>query len=343
MYIVIDTRIGLGDALVYAMLANSLAKAGYRVVVISKYLHHFAHLIKSYRVLLPEGNDCAEACYQSDVILTTQSQDIHHQDKTVLIGIDHKCTASWLPSKNHPFSPCHGQNLCRKYHQCTSMPQLWQNFLDDTIGGNLIVSTGIKWPQSWLHHKYSKRVLLAPYYSGSHLGEVHRSWALARWHQLAQRCLEDGFEVIWLMTDAEKSITPSIILNQYTVLTPSLMSSAQLMYESAVLVGACSGSSWLASSAKLPTVNLYYVHAKNKRRKLLWQKCFSKHKVISQQISPLLRWVMSLLAKVVFRLTSQHSLYFGQLKPSVGEVFNEVKSLLQDKQEKYTTNDYLTE
>lgn len=114
-----------------------------------------------------------------------------------------------------------------------------------------IPKNGIAPPSHLIHRKYPKRIAIHPT-----SGEAFRSWPLKRFMKVASDLTNQGYEPVFVMSAKERAA-----FRAPAPLFQSLDAAASFIYESGFFIGNDSGLGHLASSLGIPTVTLFHKKA----------------------------------------------------------------------------------
>lgn len=234
---------GVGDALLFAILASNAAKSGAQVT-----LYHRA--ADDLKPLFGDTFSIERDVAEKDV------EDLLSSYTTVFFQNDHSSFAYKLHSLRKDevgdirfILPKPSPLYKNQDIQLNSQKTMVENLCDTSfqLFGRTGISNGSPWFHTW-HGQTSRLVYIHPF-----SGNVKKNWALPRYIDLAKRLEKKGFSPVFLCQHSErdKLSTP---FSQ--VLCSSLLELATLLQNAHAFIGNDSGPGHLASLIGVPTVTV---------------------------------------------------------------------------------------
>lgn len=232
----------LGDSLLAMIIVNNLQAEDFAVTVFSDTLYALRRWFPKHNIQpYPESSQARAILTSFDLLLHIYPHDVRYEAKQwhpqVMILDDHPIYRRLINMVDLQLAVC---------------KELFQLSHCESYNGLI--------PPAGLHHRqYRERIVIHP---TAYLKS--RCWFPARFICLAHVLQNQGYEVIFVVSDAERQQVTWIIDQQLTLFIPQTLDElACLLYESAWFIGNDSGVGHLASNLGIPTVTLM------QRRKVL--------------------------------------------------------------------------
>jgi len=251
---------GVGDALLFSILANNAKKSGARVTIFHRFADELRPILNEEFSVLPELPERELEGTLSEFTVTYFQNDhsalaykLHSLRKNELGDI------RFILPKPSPLYK--NQDI-----ELNPLKTMVENLCDASfqLFGRTGISNGSPLFQTW-NGQSSRLVYLHPF-SGSPL----KNWTLARYIELAKRLEKKGFSPVFLCKeeDAEKLQTPFS-----HVICGSLQELASLLRNAHAFVGNDSGPGHLASLIGVPTITV----GGNSHQLKLWKPGWAKN------------------------------------------------------------------
>ncbi|MAZ77740.1 MAG: hypothetical protein CMF39_03590 [Legionellaceae bacterium] len=273
---------GLGDALLFLIIADNLYRNGYDATFYSNMLAQMQDWIPHVKCLpfpdaLPEGFDLVMADTHS--VLTKNANNIGelakkvvffsmaNQGRTKSLCADH---ASKFSDKPRLAKLAKGAGVAIKYAKDgdifkreNRMVQNVETFCREILKLDHVTSdNGITPPAHLIHRQYKKRIILHPLSS-----TPERNWSADQYIELAKQLKKRGFNPVFITSPQERDEWIARVKDDFELpLFPSIADLAAYVYESDYMIGNESGIGHLASNLGLPTLSIY-----RKRHHYQWQ------------------------------------------------------------------------
>jgi len=298
---------GLGDALIFLVIAQNLKNEGYEVdvyheitVQLQPWFHHF--FLRSY----PKNDEIRKCLEAYDLIIINKdereiSQQIAEEAKEL------KPDNCWILCP----TTCKGKKILGdfQFDIRKSMVENLQNFCRDKLAcKNVVFLNGIFPLKELKYRQCPSRIIIHPTSTSK-----KRNWPKVKFLALAKILKNKGYTVAFIVSEQERSIWQDALNQGYLVPSfASLQDLAAYVYESGYMIGNDSGIGHLASCLKIPTLTIFA----SRRKRLLWQPgWFLNEKVAAPW------WVINIKG---FRLREKKWHVFI----SVGKLYNVFKKLV---------------
>ena len=269
---------GLGDNIIYLLLAQNLARNGLDVTFIANHTVSLQawlptlkcipfpppektdELLDTYDLILSDASsiltknrtfDQKERAVEKTVFISTltiadQLIEDHAERLEDLFGTVHPCLKA-VASASGRMRPSQETELSlveQTIEYC--MEQLSLDPVATTIDFNI--------PEHLVYRQQLRRVLLHPSSYSS-----KKNWPLAKYIKLAKRLQKKGYQPLFLLSPKEREqwASPVVAAGLEIADTPDIESLAELMYCSGYLIGNDSGNGHLASALGIPVLTVH--------------------------------------------------------------------------------------
>jgi len=264
---------GLGDGVLWAVLANNLNQAGYESVLFSSPLmglkKWFPHL--TIRPFLTVA-EIALLPGEFDHLVVDSASYLANPKNPKFIE-DVRKLKSWQPKLAIPTWNS------RQYRLDNLLAFFEENF---DIRPQLR-EAGITPPQPLHHRCHHQRVIIH-----STSSDIHRNWSAVGFINLATRLKEMGFDPVFVMSSDERANWQTLI-DQHHLHCPQIKTLgelATLIYQSGWMIGNDSGVGHLASCLGIPTLTIF----KRKKDSRVWRPCWAPSEMVLPW--PLPKWLV---------------------------------------------------
>ncbi|WP_070885145.1 glycosyltransferase family 9 protein [Pseudomonas argentinensis] len=291
---------GLGDGCVYLVLAANLARAGYRVTVLSNHfgpLNDWLPLFETRPLPLPADTFAALGGFDlviSDMgsMLTRYTEAAEELAKRyVFVGtlkVDSRFvqdsavdTLARLPSEKArllaPLAAAAGPLRCLP-DDSVSMVEQAVAFCRMRLGlSDASSDIGLQMPSTLQHRRHARRVMLHPLSYN-----VKKNWPHKKYLRLARRLRREGFEPQFVLSPKERAAWAQRFEPEFAV--PQFANARELaahLYESGYVIGNDSGVGHLASALGVPVLTLY----RKRRDGFCWRPGWGDNEVVRPLIS----------------------------------------------------------
>lgn len=257
--------VGLGDALIAAVLSNNLARAGHEVDTFHALMPQMQPLFP-YLPFLHKPEDMA-FLHDYDRLFF-----IYETKEWMLRRIDY--ALAHFPEKTTVLNPIATPNRDYRFWEQGRFDGT-RPFVDNLVdycGWNLgieepVRDNGIVLPAAIERGKYPRRVILHPTSS-----RVGKNWTPKQFLALCRKLEKGGFEPVFILTAEEKGDWPSVEAPGFKDLTEV----ARFVAESGAMIGNDSGIGHLASCVGVPTLTV----CRSKMVADFWRPSWAKGRVI---------------------------------------------------------------
>lgn len=249
---------GLGDGLIYMVLANNLFHNNYRITVFSNVLYQMRNWFPSIVVKqLPEDEGAEAEFKKYDLVVITDLLRAHKYEQYLTnIFVLHK---GLFDSKCSMVENL--VNVCKKQFK-----------LKGVVNDNGIVIPG----SQLLYRKYNKRVILHPTSK-----DPKKDWPANKYIKLARYLQKENFQPIFTVSPDERQQWLEKIGSEFEVpLFHTINDLANYVYESGYMIGNDSGVGHLAANLRVPTLSLF----STKSRAKLWRPGWGGGSVITPSL-----------------------------------------------------------
>jgi len=252
---------GLGDGLIFLMIANNLKLNGFDVCVYHNFLKSLKSFVKNYEIKkFPKKEEVENILKDFDFfIVNSDYSDINIKIKKCLNKDFSK--KKWILHA----TTSKGKNLPGdiKFDIKKTILENLKSFCRDKLNiKNPIKENNLFKRENLIYRKY-KRIVIHPSAKNE-----NRRWGQKRFLKLSKKLENLGYSVFFLLTKEEKKSWENVDCK--IVSFESLEDVASYVYESSFVIGNNSGIGHLASSLKIPTFIIFA----SKREKLFWRPDF---------------------------------------------------------------------
>lgn len=299
-HIALVPSMGLGDSLIYLIVASNLACAGYRVTVLSNHLAHLADWLPNIEVLpFPAAEHTARLSEDYDLVLadcgsiiTRIEQDpISLARRFVFVG-----TLRVNPDYIHDHGDCLVQRVgvskaehMRALAACAGSLRV----IDDdriTMVEQAVLfcrsrlriqdassDPGFIIPSTFIARRNVRRVMLHPTSYNR-----KKNWPAKKYLSLARRLRQQGFDPQFVLSPKERGEWAPVLGTEFFI--PQFANSRELaayLYESGYVIGNDSGVGHLASALGVPVLTIY----RKRRDGFCWRPGWGANEVVRPSIS----------------------------------------------------------
>jgi ADP-heptose:LPS heptosyltransferase len=224
---------GLGDALLFMILAHNLTLSGKKVTLFSSILCELKEWFPSVTILPHPQSD---------------SFSLSFSPFDTLIAADHS-----IIKDHHSFG---NQLVILKESHFDRRQTMVENLKNVCVERLHLpfayTSNGIKPPDSLTSKKYKRRVILHPMSSNK-----KKNWPAAKFIRLATLLEKEGYDPFFCMSPSEAKQWQAWIHKERLPTFLSVRALAEFVYESGYFIGNDSGVGHLASALQIPTLSLF--------------------------------------------------------------------------------------
>lgn len=236
---------GIGDALIFSIIAHNLRNQGHQVTVFSPHLKKFRRFLEKGEYLSPP-KDWAKALKSFDAIIL-QNEDTPKAKKIALLRNENlpifNIYTNYRLSKHGPL------RLGFDYPVDEEKPMV-ENVtiaLKELFGLKASFTNCLSPFRGLVHRKYKKRVLIHPLST-----QEEKNWKASRFLKLARILKERGFKPQFIVSPAERKSWQTM---GFTTLSfNNLEELGAAIYESGYLIGNDSGPAHIASYFEIPHI-----------------------------------------------------------------------------------------
>ncbi|WP_137818626.1 glycosyltransferase family 9 protein [Pseudomonas sp. 2FG] len=292
--------LGLGDSLIYLIVANNLARAGYRVTLLSNHLAHLAGWLPSIRVLpFPAPEQTQALCEAYDLVLsdcgsivTSLKQDpAWLAQRCVFVGTlrvkqdyiqDHgeRLSARLGADKAslmRALAACAGPIRTINDDSVTMVEQAVEFCRTKLAIQNASPEVGFAVPGEFVARRHQRRVMLHPVSYNA-----KKNWPYGKYLRLARRLRQQGFDPQFVLSPKERAEWAPRFEAEFAV--PQFADTQELaayLYESGYVIGNDSGVGHLASALGVPVLTIY----RKRRDGFCWRPGWGRNEVVRPSIS----------------------------------------------------------
>lgn len=292
--------LGLGDSLIYLVVANNLARAGYHVTMLSNHLAHFAEWLPNFAVLpFPPPEETQSLAEDYDLVLSDcggivvgLDQDMAQLAKQyVFVGTlrvapamihDHsarvllRCGAE-KAALLQALSRCSGP-LRVIDDPCVTMVEQAVAFCRSKLGlENASCDPGFVIPGDHAARRHPQRVMLHPTSYNR-----KKNWPARKYLRLAHRLKRQGYDPQFVLSPKERAEWSEHLGDAFPI--PHFANARELaayLYESGYIIGNDSGVGHLAAALGVPVLTVY----RKRRDGFCWRPGWGKNAVVRPYIS----------------------------------------------------------
>lgn len=298
--IAVVPSMGLGDSLIYLVIANNLARAGYRVTMLSNHLAHFAPWLPDLEMLpFPEVEDTLGIADAYDLVMSdcgsivtsAASDKARLAERFVFVGtlrVDTAYVHDHLPrlkqrvgadkaSVMSRIATCAGPMRVLN-DDSVSMVDQAVAFCQLKLGlGNASADPGFVMPHTLIPRRHPFRVMLHP----TSYNEK-KNWPHQKYLNLARRLRLNGYDPQFVISPKEFALWAPRLGEEFPI--PRFANACELaayLYESGYVVGNDSGVGHLASALGVPVLTLF----RKRRDGFCWRPGWGRNVVVRPVIS----------------------------------------------------------
>ncbi|NGX56488.1 MAG: hypothetical protein K1060chlam5_00731 [Candidatus Anoxychlamydiales bacterium] len=259
---------GLGDSLIFALLANNLKRNNYEPILFHNFLDEINDLFDFEIKKYPKEDEIEDLLDLSSlIIINSDSQNINQK---VLKTAKDKHNDKLF--ELHP-STCKGNKGFIGDHKFNINKTMLDNLIDFCHKklklNNLVKDNGLKNFEDLIYRKYKKRVIIHPSSS-----DINKNWPEKKYIKLIKKLEKKDFEPKIILKNDE--INNFSILKNYALKFNNLLEMSKYIYESGFMIGNDSGIGHLASNLKIPTLIIF----SSRRKKDFWRCDFYKNEIV---------------------------------------------------------------
>jgi hypothetical protein len=260
--------IGLGDSLIFSVIANNLKRNNYDVTLYHNFLDEinncFDFEIKKY----PKDEDIDNLLDPADLIIINSDSSPINQEILKISKTKYKDKLFEL----HP-STCKGKNGYIGDFKFISSKTMNENliyFCKNFLKlNNLIKDNGFKYFKDLTYRKNKNRVVIHP-----SSADINKNWPEKKYFKLIKKLEKKGFEAKVILKKDE--IENFSLLKNYIFEISNLLDLSKYIYESGFMIGNDSGIGHLSSNLKIPTLTIF----SSRRKKTFWRCDFFKNEIV---------------------------------------------------------------
>ncbi|HBX57097.1 glycosyltransferase family 9 protein [Pseudomonas sp. UBA2684] len=299
-HIAVVPSLGLGDSLIYLIVANNLAQAGYRVTMLSNHLAHFADWLPNIDVLpFPEPGETHVLCDVYDLVLsdcgsivTSIPQDpAQLAQRFVFVGTL-RVKPDYIQDHTQRVLQRLGAvkaDLLRCVAACAGPIRVIDDaslsMVDQAVAfcrtklaiQQAAPEVGFRVPQAFIPRRYARRVMLHPTSYN-----VKKNWPHDKYLRLARRLQQQGFDPQFVLSPKERAEWAPRFEAEFAV--PQFANARELaayLYESGYVIGNDSGVGHLASALGVPVLTIY----RKRRDGFCWRPGWGDNEVVRPSLS----------------------------------------------------------
>jgi len=299
-HVALVPSLGLGDSLIYLTVANNLARAGYRVTMLSNHLAHFAGWLPNIGVVpFPKPEHTQALCDAYDLVLSDCGSIVASLDEDALSLARRFVFVGTLRVKSayihdhgarlrqrcgvdkaelmRPLAACAGP-LRVVDDPCVSMVEQAVAFCQTKLGiENACVDTGFQVPQAYRLRCNPRRVMLHPTSYNA-----KKNWPIEKYVRLAHRLKQQGYDPQFVLSPRERQAWSPHIGDAFLI--PHFADTRELaayLHESGYVIGNDSGVGHLAAAVGVPVLTVY----RKRRDGFCWRPGWGNNEVVRPFIS----------------------------------------------------------
>lgn len=298
--IAVVPSMGLGDSLIYLVIASNLARAGYRVTMLSNHLAHFAEWLPGLEMLpFPEIGRTLEICDDYDLVLSdcgsivtrADSDQAQLAERFVFVGTL-RVNSCYVKDHSDRIEQRIGPKKARLMKRLATCAGPLRVLDDDSVSmvdqavafcrvrlglDEACADPGFVMPATLRARRYSRRVMLHP----SSYNEK-KNWPHWKYLQLARRLQRKGFEPQFVVSPKELALWSPRLGDEFPI--PRFANAGELaayLYESGYVIGNDSGVGHLASALGTPVLTLF----RKRRDGFCWRPGWGVNAVVRPLLS----------------------------------------------------------
>lgn len=299
-HVAVVPSLGLGDSLIYLLVALNLGRAGYSVTLLSNHLAHMDAWLPGIRCLpFPEPENTHRLCEDYDLVISDCGGIVSRMpqepawlaERFVFLGTlrveaacikDHhlRCVERLGSEKAEllrPLSSCAGP-LRVLHDDSVTMVEQAVAFCRTRLGlAEAEPAIGFCLPAHLVARRYPRRVMIHP---ASY--NAKKNWPAEKYLHLARRLRARGYDPQFVLSPKERGEWASLFEPEFTV--PHLADTGRLaeyLYESGYVIGNDSGVGHLASALGIPVLTLF----RKRRDGFCWRPGWGHNEVVRPILS----------------------------------------------------------
>lgn len=299
-HIALVPSLGLGDSLIYLAVANNLARAGYRVTMLSNHLAHFDDWLPSFSVLpFPAPEDTQGLADDYDLVLSDCGGIVASLDQApqelakqyVFLGtlrvdpiyisdhserVERRCGPA-KAALMQALSRCAGPLRVIDDPGVTMVAQAVE-FCRTKLGlEQASCDPGFVIPGGHVARRHTQRVMLHPTSYNR-----KKNWPARKYLHLAHRLKRQGYDPQFVLSPKERAEWSEYLGDAFPI--PYFANTRELaayLYESGYIIGNDSGVGHLAAALGVPVLTVY----RKRRDGFCWRPGWGKNAVVRPSVS----------------------------------------------------------
>ena len=299
-HIAVVPSLGLGDSLIYLIIANNLARAGYRVTMLSNHLAHFSDWLPGISLLpFPEPEHTHALCDTYDLVLSDCGSIIANirQDplslaqRFVFVGTlrvksdyihDHigrlrQRIGVGKAEHVRNVASCAGSIRVIDDASITMVEQAVAFCRTKLAIPNASAEPGFIIPRTFVARRHPRRVMLHPTSYNP-----KKNWPAEKYLCLARRLKQQGLDPQFVLSPKERAEWAPRFEAEFAI--PHFANARELaayLYESGYAIGNDSGVGHLASALGVPVLTIY----RKRRDGFCWRPGWGNNEVVRPSLS----------------------------------------------------------
>lgn len=292
--------LGLGDSLIYLIVANNLARAGYRVTMLSNHLAHLSDWLPNIRVLPFPAPELTQGLYADydlvvsdcgSIVTSLKQEPAWLARRFVFVGTL-RVHPDYLQDHRECLSRRLGPEKARLMRELASCAGPIRTIDDDGLSmveqavafcrsklaiPHATAELGFRLPPTLVARRHRRRVMLHPTSYN-----VKKNWPCEKYLRLARRLRRQGFDPQFVLSPKERAEWGPCFDAEFSV--PQFANAQELaayLYESAYVIGNDSGVGHLASALGVPVLTIY----RKRRDGFCWRPGWGRNEVVRPSIS----------------------------------------------------------
>lgn len=299
-HIAVVPSMGLGDSLVYLVVANNLVRAGYRVTMLSNHLAHFADWLPNMQVLpFPEPENTHDLCNTYDLvvsdcgsIVTSIPRDPAWLAQHFVIVGTLRVKSDYIHDHRQRLITRLGEKKAELLRELAIAAGPIRTIDDDSVTMveqaiefcrtrlailDASAEIGFTVPSVFIARRNSRRVMLHPTSYNT-----KKNWPHKKYLRLARRLKRQGFDPQIVLSPKERAEWAPRFEPEFSV--PQFANAQELaayLYESGYVIGNDSGVGHLASALGVPVLTIY----RKRRDGFCWRPGWGCNEIVRPSIS----------------------------------------------------------
>lgn len=299
-HIAVVPSMGLGDSLIYLIVANNLARTGYRVTMLSNHLAHLSDWLPNIRILPFPEPEHTQALYDAyDLVLsdcgsiiTSIRQDPFSLGQRFVFVGTLRLESDYIHDHSDRLRQQLGLGKAEQMRNLASCAGPIRVIDDDSISmveqavafcrtklviPNASAEPGFTIPQSFVARGNPRRVMLHPTSYNP-----KKNWPAEKYLRLARRLKRHGFDPQFVLSPKERTEWAPLFGTEFAI--PHFANTCELaayLYESGYVIGNDSGVGHLASALGVPVLTIY----RKRRDGFCWRPGWGSNEVVRPCIS----------------------------------------------------------